>query len=109
MFHMISCFNLVPGESIGDFRRVLIEFVEHMQTKGLVSSCGPIGRRYEHPIMDTDSERNQQYYFVMTFNDRDQLERAVACLERREQPADSSHKAVFSRTEDGIFTCWKDI
>jgi hypothetical protein len=62
MFHMISCFNLKPGEDIDSFRSAYAIFVDKMKRVDLVESSGPIGRRQNDTPMvvktmsiDTDS------------------------------------------------------
>jgi hypothetical protein len=64
MFHMLTCFNLKPNYTLDDFRRSITDFTEHMQASDLVHSTGPIGHRQSDTIMDTDSERNHEYFFL---------------------------------------------
>lgn len=109
MFHMLSCFNLAPGTSVDDFGASVRALAEYMQDNDMVCECSPVGRRVHHPVMDTDSERSQDYYFVMTFRDRAQCDRAVSHIEQLEEPGTSIHKAVYSRVRNGIFTCWEDL
>ena len=45
MFHMLSCFNLKPGEEIDVFRSAYISYVDEMKRIGLVEYTGPIGNR----------------------------------------------------------------
>jgi len=106
---MLSSFNLVAGESIADFKQSLAKFTEHMQNLDLAASCSPITQRCRHPVMDTDSERDQQYSFFMSFHDRAQCDRAVAYIEQQPQPADSIHRAVYAHIEDAIFSCWEEL
>ena len=80
MFHMLSCFNLQPGESIDEFGSAIADFAAHMQAEDLVDSIGPIGRRQTDTIMDTDDERNHEFFFIMTFRDRAQCDRAVETI-----------------------------
>ena len=63
MFHMLSCFNLQTGASLDEFRHALAEFTQHLQAIDLVQSTGPVGRRQSNTIMDTDSERDHEYFF----------------------------------------------
>ena len=109
MLHMLSCFNLKPETSIEGFRRSLADFTAHMEKIDLVGSTGPIGRRQRHEIMDTDSERDHEYYFVTSFRDRDQCDRAVEYILRHEEPTESIHRRVHSSVEDPVFICWEDL
>lgn len=92
-----------------DFRRSVMEFTKHMQTSDLVQSTGPVGRRQSDTIMDTDSERNHEYFFIMSFRDRAQCDQAVGYLLPHEEPGESIHKEVYSKVQDQIFICWEDL
>ena len=109
MFHMLTCFNLKPKVSVDDFRHALTRFMSHMETMDLAQSMGPIGRRQTDTIMDTDSERDHEYFFIMSFKDRGQCDRAVEYVTPHKEPAESIHKAVYAGIKDAIFICWEDI
>jgi hypothetical protein len=109
MFHMLTCFNLEPDVSIDEFRRSLDRFTSHMKGVDLVHSAGAIGRRQRHPIMDTDAERDHEYFFIMSFQDRSQCDRAVEYVLPHKEPVESIHKAVYSTVRNPIFICWEDL
>lgn len=109
MFHMLTCFDLKPGCSIKAFSQSRDDFVVHMQALDLLSISGPVGRRQRHPVMDTDAERDHEYFFVMSFRDREQCDRAVAYIEPGDEPADSIHKQMYEKITDPVFICWEDI
>ena len=109
MFHMLTCFNLKPEITIDDFRQAIANFTAHLVNNDLVQSTGPIGRRQRHPVMDTDSERDHEYYFIMSFRDRAQCDRAVAYILPHEEPGESIHEAVYSSVKKPIFICWEDL
>jgi hypothetical protein len=109
MFHMLTCFDLEPEASLDEFREALARFTRHMKDIDLVERTGPIGRRQRHPIMDTDDERDHEYYFIMSFRDRFQCDRAVEYILPRKQPVESIHSAVHTRVKDPIFICWEDV
>ena len=109
MFHMLTCFDLKPEISIDQFRQSLADFTAHMKEADLVHSAGPIGCRQKHPIMDTDTERDHEYYFIVSFRDRAQCDRAVEYVLPHKEPVESIHKAVYSTVEDPIFICWEDL
>ena len=109
MFHMLTFFDLKPGKSIDEFRQSLVELTAHLSEIDLVHSAGRIGRRQHHEVMDTDDERDHEYFFSVSFRDRAQCDRAVAYVLRHEEPVESIHNAVYSRVQEPIFTCWEDL
>ena len=109
MFHMLTCFNLKSEITLGEFRQSLAEFTEHMKKVDLVHSTGPVGRRQRDTIMDTDNERDHNYFFITSFRDRAQCDRAVEYILPDEEPAETSHTAIYSKVRDQIFICWEDV
>ena len=105
MFHMLTCFNLKAGESIQNFGDAISEFTGHMKNLDLVDSISPIGRRQTDTIMDTDTERDHKYFFIMSFRDRAQCDQAVAHIYPHEAPTDALHNAVYAGIKDQIFVC----
>jgi len=109
MFHMLTCFNLKPGITTDEFRHSLAEFTQYMQKMDLVHSTGPVGRRQRDTIMDTDDEREHEYFFMTSFRDRVQCDRSVEYILPHEEPGESSHMAVQSKVQDPVFICWQDL
>ena len=109
MFHMLTFFDLEPGISIEDFRESLVKFTTHLSEIDLVQSTDRIGRRQRHDVMDTDGERDHEYYFKISFRDRAQCDRAVEFVFRHEEPTESIHHSVYSGVREPIFTCWEDL
>jgi len=109
MFHMLSCFDLKAGITIEQFQTSNDRFLAQMQSMGLVQSAGSIGRRNRHPIMDTDQTRNQQYFYIMTFLDEDQCNRAVDRIFSHSEPDDAAHNEIIQIIENQTFICWEDI
>ncbi len=109
MFHMLTCFNLKPGITIEEFGKSSAALTKHMQERELLHSTGPIGRRQSNTIMDTDSERNHEYFFITTFLDRAQCDRSVKYILPHEEPGESIHLAVYSKVADPVFICWEDL
>jgi len=109
MFHMLSCFNLRRGEELSDFQRAIAAFSEHMLSLDLLQSTSPIGRRQTDTIMDTDTERDHEYFFTMTFRDRAQCDLAVAHIYPHEAPTDDLHSAIYAGIKDQVFICWEDV
>ena len=75
----------------------------------LIHSTGPVGRWQSDTIMDTDSERDQQFFFITSFRDRAQCDRAVRQIFAQREPGDSIHKAAYANIVDQIFICWEDL
>ena len=109
MFHMLTCFDLKPGVKIDEFRQSVTIYDKHLKDIELVQSIGPIGQRQRHAIMDTDSERDHEYFFITSFRDRVQCDRAVDYILRHEEPGESIHKAVYSKVANPVFICWEDL
>lgn len=109
MFRMLTCFNLLPGVDVGQFSQSLDDLSEHMRSASLLESMGPIGRRQRHPVMDTDKERDHEYFFIMDFADRDQCDRAVEYMYRQGTEGDVIHRRVYAQIDDPVFICWEDI
>ena len=106
---MLTCFDLKPKHSIEEFQKSLTHYTTHMHALDLVESHSPIGLRQSDTILDTDNERNQKYFVIMHFRDREQSDRAVAYIKNLEEPAKSLHTNAYSKTQNLIFISWKDI
>ena len=109
MFHMLSCFNLQPGESIRTFQANYQNFVEEMRAIDLVESTSSIGRRQDDTPMDTDDERNHEFFVVMSFRDRAQVDAAYAHIEQHFGPSDAAHDQVYTKVLNPVFICWQDL
>ena len=109
MFHMLSCFNLLPGESVTEFRSAYQAFFQDMQDLGLVEETGPIGKRQSDTPMDTDEERDHEYFVLMTFKDRPQVDTAYAYIMRHVDPGNTTHDSVYTKVADPVFICWQDM
>ncbi len=108
MFHMLTCFNLRPGIELGAFRKSLEHYIAHLQRNDLVESNSPIGERRSDTSMDTDGERDHQYFTTTTFLDRAQLDAAYDYIKAHTEPGHSIHHAVYCKLQDPIFICWQD-
>ena len=109
MFHMLSCFNLSTDEDIETFSENYHNFVDEMKRIDLVESTGPIGRRQNDTPMDTDEERNHEYFVVMTFRDRAQVDAAYAHIQQHFGSSDKAHDKVYTSVLDPVFICWQDL
>lgn len=108
MLHMHTSFDLTQGTSIEEFGTALDTFSEMMIAKDLVVTTGPIAQRCKHPIMDTDDNRSHQFFFVMSFRNREQCDAAVKHIQGAATDSDPVHRAVYANIVDPIFSCWID-
>ncbi len=108
MFQMLTCFDLKPEFSIEEFEQSLADYTEHMHKLDLIESNGPIGLRQSDTIMDTDDERNHQYFVLMNFRDKAQSDKAIDYIKTHQEPGDSIHKKVYSKVQNPIFICWQN-
>lgn len=109
MFHMLSCFDLNPGENIKAFRAAYMDFVDFLKNADLVESSDPIGRRQSNTPMDTDDEREHEYFVIMTFRDRAQVDAAYAHIMKHIEPGETSHNDVYKKVQNPVFICWEDL
>lgn len=109
MFHMLSCFDLKPGEEIDVFRLAYYEYVGEMKRIGLVEGTGPIGKRQSDTPMDTDDERDHEYFVTMSFRDREQVDAAYEHIMQHTGPGDAAHDGVYTRVSNPVFICWQDL
>ena len=109
MIHMLSRFDLKAGVKFEEFSRNYHDTVAQMQAKGLVEGTGKIGRRERDTPMDTDAADAPEFYVVMSFKDRDQLDRSYALLTDAAENRATSHPSVMQAVENAVFTCWQDL
>ncbi len=105
---MHTSFDLSPDVKIDDYRTTLKQFSALMIANGLIVQTGPVMERCRHPIMDTDEQRSHQYFFVMSFTDRDQCDAAVQHIQAAQPDSDPVHRAVYIDIINPIFSCWVD-
>jgi hypothetical protein len=108
MFHMLTCFNLKPGMELSAVQAAVDAATAHMQELDLVVSNSPIGLRQSGTPMDTDGERNHQYFTTTTFRDRAQVDASYDYIKAHTEPGFTIHNAVHSKVQDAIFICWED-
>jgi hypothetical protein len=108
MFHMHTSFDLAAEVNIDDYRITLNQFSSLMKENGLIVATGPVLERCHHPIMDTDEHRGHQYFFVISFTDREQCDAAVRHIQASKADSDSVHRAIYRDIIQPIFSCWVD-
>ena len=108
MVHMLTTFNLAQGVRLQDFRARLGDFSRLMCSKDMLQETGPVARRFRHPIMDTDTDNDREFFFVMSFRDREQCEDAVKYIQQPAPEDSEIHESVYAKVTDPVFSCWDD-
>ncbi|MEM7633672.1 MAG: hypothetical protein AAF299_03865 [Pseudomonadota bacterium] len=108
MFHMLCCFDLKPEFQLADFRQAFADFTAHLRAHDLVESSSPVGIRQADTILDTDSERDHQYFSIMSFRDRIQADAAVDYIAVNGMSEDTTHHITYAMVDDPVFICWQD-
>ncbi len=108
MLHMHTSFDLSPEVNIEDYRSTLNRFSSLMKENDLIVGTGPVLERCRHPIMDTDKDRAHQYFFVISFTDREQCDAAVRNIQAAHPESDPVHRAIYRDIIHPIFSCWVD-
>ncbi len=108
MFHMHTSFDLSPDVNIDAYRTTLEQFTALMTESGLMAEAGPVMERCRHPIMDTDDSRSHQYFFVISFTDREQCDAAVRHIQAAHPDSGPVHRAIYQDIINPIFSCWVD-
>lgn len=108
MIHMLSAFDLRPGEDEDAFRAAYDAFLRDLLQDDLIVSFGPMGARVGATPMDTDTARTQTRFTLLGFRDRAQLDATYAFLASRQSAAAGSHHAMYARITNSVFLCWQD-
>ena len=107
MVHLLSAVKLKPSVSAAAFAESTRQLSASLKQQRLLSTTGPIGKRFPHPIMDTD-EADLDTFFVMSFESRVQLEAAVAHMNAMEDLSTDQHHQLWNQMDSYRFTCWED-
>ena len=102
---MLSRFDLKSGVATADFQVSYAAFVALLVSEGLIESSGQMCRRLSNTPMDTDAADAPEFYTVMTFCDRSQLDAAYS----RFKKTMAGHEAIFTSVCNATFTCWEEI
>lgn len=106
---MLSFFNLKTNVTLEQFSVALRDFYGHMREIDLVESVGPLcGRDYKTP-MDTDDERDQQYFFVTKFQNKAQSDNAYQYILEHQEPSNALHHELFEKICDPVFICYEEL
>ena len=107
MVHLLSAVKLKPSVSSTAFAEAIRQLSASLEQRQLLSTTGPIGNRFPHPIMDTD-DADLDTFFVMSFESRVQLEAAVAHMTATEDLSTDQHRQLWNQMDSYRFTCWED-
>ncbi len=109
MLHMVGCFHLDSTSVIELIREDYQRYVSHLKSIDLIVKSGPIGRRHANTPMDTDKERDYEYFILMTFRNRAQMDAAYTHIQNKAEPAVDLHLQFMKNVKDPVFFCWEDI
>jgi len=59
--------------------------------------------------MDTDNERDHEYFVTMSFRNPAQCDRSVDYILAHQEPGHSIHLKVYAMIVDPVFICWEDL
>jgi hypothetical protein len=108
MLYLHSSFNLAEGIRLEDYTAALQAFTVAMKSRNLLVDTGPILKRCQHPVMDTDDQRDHQFFFVMSFASRAQCDAAVQHILSADPDSDAAHRAIYQDIINPIFSCWEN-
>lgn len=110
MIHMLSKFDLKPETNIEGFAEQYSNFIRELLSLGLIQSAGPIGKRMKDTPMDTAGDVQPEFYTIMSFENRNQLDRSYEYFLSVDasNPEQAAHHALRKMTENQEFICWQD-
>jgi len=107
MVHLLNVVKLKPSVSAETFAETIRRLSASLEQQQLLAATGPIGKRFPHPIMDTD-EANLDTFFIMSFESKAQLEEAVAHMTGTKDLSSETHRQLWGQLDSYRFTCWED-
>ena len=107
MVHLLSAVKLKPSVSVATFAETIRQLSASLEQQQLLSTTGPIGKRFPHPIIDTD-KTDLDTFFVMSFKSRAQLEEAAAHLAASKDFSAETHRQLWNQLDSYRFICWED-
>ena len=82
MIHLLCRFDLQDGMTLPQIQADYQRFVERMKINKLIVGSDEIGQRVHGTPMDTDAPDAAEYYVIMRFGDRQQLDAAYDFIAR---------------------------
>jgi hypothetical protein len=107
MLHLLSAIKLKSSVSAAAFAEAIRQLSASLEQQQLLTTTGLIGERFPHPIMDTD-ETDLDAFFIMSFENRAQLEEAVEHMTGSESLSADTHRQLRDQLDSYRFTCWED-
>ena len=107
MHYQLSAVKLKATVSPETFAQAVTELTDYLQSKQLISGASAVGKRYRHPIMDTDKD-DLDFFFTISFDTRQQLETSVDYLTGRSGAGAQLHEQLWPQLAQYRFTCWED-
>ena len=107
MLHLLSAIKLKSSVSAAAFAEAIRQLSASLEQQQLLTTTGLIGERFPHPIMDTD-ETDLDTFFIMSFENRAQLEEAVAHMTGSAGLSAETHRQLWGQLDSYRFTCWED-
>ncbi len=109
MIRMLSAFDLGFGEDETAFRASYADFMAKLYAADLIVTADPPGRRVSDTPMDTADDDTRQFFSIMYFRDRAQLDKAYAYLESQDDTAmTAAHRGMYRRITNSLFLCWDE-
>ena len=107
---MLSKFDLKPGIVFDEFEQDYLRFIDTIRDLNIIKSADPIGRRLKDTPMDTASDNEPEFYSIMSFKDRKQLDAAYAYLLNPAVPNKdkTTHHKIHKAVINSVFICWQD-
>ena len=107
MHYLLSAVKLKPTVSAEAFARTVADLTRYLQGAELISGASAVGKRYRHPIMDTDKD-DLDFFFTLSFDTLQQLEASVEYMAGRSGEGAQLHEQLWSQLARYRFTCWED-
>ena len=109
MIHMLCRFDLQDDVTLPQFQGDYQQFVDRMKARNLIVGSDEVGQRLHGTPMDTDAPDAAEYYVIMRFCDRRQLDEAYDFIARGAANGElGAHNIVREAMAKSIFTCWAD-
>ena len=107
MHYLLSAVKLKPTVPPETFAQTVAELTDYLQSAELISGASAVGKRYRHPIMDTDKD-DLDFFFTISFDSHQQLETSVDYMTGRSGAGAQLHEQLWSQLAQYRFTCWAD-
>jgi len=107
MVHLLSAVKLKSSVTAAPFAETIRQLSASLEQQQLLATTGPVGKRFPHPIMDTD-EADLDTFFIMSFENKAQLEEAVAHMTGSKDLSSGTHRQLWGQLDSYRFTCWED-